>query len=319
MQVTDTSPSPGEALVEHGLDFVAEAVRRLVESEGDVREARYAIMHLAMGAELLLKSRLFREHWTLVFDKPESANRAKLESGDFKSVGPEQCVERLENVCGIRLGERTKRALDDLRRARNKVVHFAVHLPETALRSQAAKVLAGLVDFIDAHCEILEISPEAKVRAEILSTLRELNIFLDERREEIRARVEALGDDVFSCPVCHEVALVIDGEPHCLFCLERVLPKEAAEWHAENSLGYSAHEAAKEGWWPFATCPECGAETLLRVGEDTDARKCFQCGVRYDAEEIATCVECGEAFRVVTEDDDQICPDCFQGKLDAAD
>ena len=103
MRVADKQQTPGEALIEHGLDFIAEAVRRLVDAEGDVREARYAIMHLAMGAELLLKARLFREHWTLVFDKPESANRARLAVGDFKSVGPEQCVERLENVCDIRL------------------------------------------------------------------------------------------------------------------------------------------------------------------------------------------------------------------------
>jgi hypothetical protein len=37
------------------------------------RDIKYAVLHLQAAAEVLLKARLFREHWDLVFNDPGKA------------------------------------------------------------------------------------------------------------------------------------------------------------------------------------------------------------------------------------------------------
>jgi DNA-directed RNA polymerase subunit RPC12/RpoP len=205
----------------------------------------------------------------------------------------------------------------DLRRARNKVVHFAVPLPEPALRSQAAKVLTGLVDFIDEQLELKDGSADMEARRRILEALREFNVYLDERRADIAERVKALGTYVFSCPLCHEVAMTATQEDGltCLFCKGDVALEEAVEWQAENELGYSAYEAAKEGQpFPAARCPRCEERTFMRIRDNSEQRVCFNCGARFAPKELESCVECGRFFVVTSEDDGVICDDCFEQK-----
>jgi len=65
------------------------------------------VLHLSAGIELVLKDRLFREDWTQIFFKPEDATPEKYRSGNFKSVGLDDCLKRLEASsdsasCGIR-------------------------------------------------------------------------------------------------------------------------------------------------------------------------------------------------------------------------
>lgn len=306
---------PGETLIEHGLDFVLDAVKRLDEHAGVEREARYAVVHLAIGAELIHKGRLFRQDWKQVFEKVHEATPAKLASGDFKSVGPEDCIKRLDTVCGIQIEQQTKDVLSGLRNLRNKVVHFALPLPEGAARAQASKVLAVLIDFIDQHGDIRPGSSEETHKNEILATLANLDDWIAERRKAIAPQVEALGADAYPCPVCTETALMVGEERRCLFCLSEVEPEDAACEHAEQELGWSAYEGLKEGWDPFKRCPQCDGETLVQDGSDTGAMKCFTCGARYDDDELATCVSCGQHFRPLAEDDDVICSDCFAAKV----
>lgn len=306
---------PGSTLVEHGLDFVLDAVRRLDEHAGVEREARYAVVHLAIGTELLHKGRLFRQCWKQVFHKASDATVAKLESGDFRSVGPEECIKRLDTVCGIQFEPKTKDVLTGLRSLRNKVVHFALPLPEGAARAQAAKVLAVLIDFIDQHGNILEGSTEEAHKNEILAILANIEDWVEERRKTIAPQVAAHGADVFSCPVCTETALVVGEARRCLFCLSEVKADEAARRHAENELGWSAYEGLKDGWNSFKRCPQCEEDMLVLVAVDSTERKCFACGALYEADELANCTCCGEWFRPMTEDDDVICPDCFSAKI----
>ena len=306
---------PGETLIEHGLDFVLDAVRRLDEHAGVEREARYAVVHLAIGAELLHKGRLFRADWRQVFEKVNEATEAKLASGDFRSVGPEECIKRLDTVCGVQIDQQTKDVLTALRNLRNKVVHFAMPLPEGAARAQAAKVLAVLIDFIDQHGDIRTGSTEETHKTEILAVLANLEDWIAERRKAIALQVDALGEDVYPCPVCTEPALVVGETRRCLFCLSEVEAEDAAREQAETELGWSAYEGLKEGWDPFKRCPQCDEQTLLPVSGDSSARKCFSCGVSYDEGELANCVSCGEYFRSLTDDDDVICADCFSAKV----
>ena len=93
MKAETTTPptqATSDALISHGIDLILDAVERLATKPGGAtpsdRDSRYAVLHLAIGAEVLFKSALLREHWSLVFEKSDGASLASLASGDFRSV-----------------------------------------------------------------------------------------------------------------------------------------------------------------------------------------------------------------------------------------
>lgn len=313
------SDQPGDTLLLHGLDFVLDAVTRLDEQAGDEREARYAVVHLAMGAELLHKGCLFSRDRMQVFENPAVASEEKLLSGDFKSVGPEKCIDRLHDLCSIEFGADAKAAYGRLRQIRNKVVHFAAPIPEQALRARAAEVLAVLVDFIDQHAGIAAGSEEAELREQIYAGLSNMEDWIDERLKTIEPEVRKNEPDVFSCPVCDQDALVVrDGDRRCLFCFSEPNAEDAAQSHASTALGFHPYEGMTQGSDPFRTCPSCEEKEMVRASNNDDETeyKCFACGERFDTAETADCTRCGRMFVPPIEEDDVICPECFQGVLD---
>lgn len=304
---------PGDTLISHGLDFVLDAVTRLEEHAGEEREARYAVVHLAIGAELLHKGRLFRHDRMQVFKDPASGTEAKIRSGDFISVNPEKCIERLASLCSITFTDDEKGAYERLRFLRNKVVHFAMPVPEQALRARAAEVLAVLVDFIDRHADIAAASREAELRDHIFAGLANIEDWIAERLKAIEPEVRAQGANVFACPVCDQRALVIrDDTRRCLFCFSEPTADDAAMAHAHDAFRFHPYEGMTQGWDPFATCPLCEERTLLRVAEDRDSRRCFTCGASFEGDDLAGCMRCGRLFVPPSEEDDVICPDCFE-------
>jgi hypothetical protein len=306
---------PGDTLISHGLDFVLDAVTRLNDHAGEEREARYAVVHLAMGAELLHKGRLFRHDRMQVFQDPAAGTEAKLLSGDFFSVRPEKCIERLESMCAITFTTDEKGAYERLRQLRNKVVHFAMPMGEEALRAGAAEVLAVLVDFIDQHADIALGSAEAELRDQIYAGLANIEDWISKRLKAIGPEVHKSEPNVFGCPVCDQLALVVqDGERRCLFCFSEPSADEAALSHAREALGFHPYEGITQGWDPFRRCPLCEEEeVVVRVSDDEKETesKCFACGKRFDDEHTADCMRCGRLFIPAYEEDDVTCPDCF--------
>jgi len=67
-------------LLGNGLDFIWSALEHLSGNPGK-RELKYAVLHLCSGIELVLKERLQREHWSLIFEKLDSANQKDYEAG----------------------------------------------------------------------------------------------------------------------------------------------------------------------------------------------------------------------------------------------
>ncbi|MGJ3558659.1 hypothetical protein ACR6C2_05390 [Streptomyces sp. INA 01156] len=68
--------------MENGIDYLRSVVDHLTEADPPTpRALKYAVLHLQAAAEVLLKSRLLREHWSLVFKEPGAATRKKFEAG----------------------------------------------------------------------------------------------------------------------------------------------------------------------------------------------------------------------------------------------
>lgn len=64
-------------LLENGLDFVKSAVNYLVGYR-EKSDLKYGILHLSAGIELILKYRLSKEHWSLVFQNFDKVSKPKL-------------------------------------------------------------------------------------------------------------------------------------------------------------------------------------------------------------------------------------------------
>ncbi|MFI6084718.1 hypothetical protein ACIBBB_27735 [Streptomyces sp. NPDC051217] len=88
--------------VENGVDYLRSVVDHLTDADPPTpRALKYAVLHLQAAAEVLLKSRLLHEHWSLVFKEPSAATRKKFEVGDFTSCTTEAAIDRLRNIAGV--------------------------------------------------------------------------------------------------------------------------------------------------------------------------------------------------------------------------
>ena len=101
--------------------------------------------------ELVLKDRLRREDWKLIFVQPEDAIEEKLKSGNFKSVNLYQCLDRLEEHCPVDLPDRD--LLTSFKNRRNPIEHFGANDTKEALEAASAIALASLLDFISQAFE----------------------------------------------------------------------------------------------------------------------------------------------------------------------
>ena len=72
-------------LLDNALDSLLSAAEAVQRNEGP-RSLKEAVLHLGNGIELLVKARLAREHWSLIFSNTDQASYDKLTDAEFTSV-----------------------------------------------------------------------------------------------------------------------------------------------------------------------------------------------------------------------------------------
>ncbi|WP_419655663.1 uncharacterized protein Dvar_47580 [Desulfosarcina variabilis str. Montpellier] len=63
-------------ILENSLIHLLDAVNRLSEPAPDNNAIKYALVHLWRGLNLLLKKRLFDEHWSLIYKNTDHTKTA---------------------------------------------------------------------------------------------------------------------------------------------------------------------------------------------------------------------------------------------------
>jgi hypothetical protein len=178
------------SLLENAFDFILSALMYLAKSKTK-SDLKYAILHLCAGIEIILKERLRREHWSLLFEDVNRANILDFESGNFTSVSFRTCIERLKGICNLSFLDKDERYLFKLRERRNRLKHFGITDSAEALTSSAAKVLSILLDFIN-H----ELLPDdfSKAEADLLKKLRSklgtFKRFVEKRLNQIETKLK---------------------------------------------------------------------------------------------------------------------------------
>src|SRR5665213_2704851 len=138
-----STPDLNLSLVENGLDFIESSLGHIIKKSSQ-RNMKYAILHLFSGVLLILKERVRREHWALIFANPTNANKEKYLKGEFNSVNFDQLITLIKDVCGVQIPEDDEKALVKLRNERNRAEHFEFQANSIALKASAARTL----DFI---------------------------------------------------------------------------------------------------------------------------------------------------------------------------
>lgn len=180
-------PRAEHAPVNIGLEFIGEALRELCLDDSQ-RDLKYPTLHLSTGIELILKERLLREHWTLVFEKPEQASKADYDSGNFTSASFSSCIKRLTEICDIHINEKDKHHLRQFRDKRNRIEHFGSVDSAEALKSSAARVLSFLIDFIDTEFELEELTDGSR------HAISHIQTRLSDFKEFVSKRLRAIED-----------------------------------------------------------------------------------------------------------------------------
>ncbi len=300
-------------LLENGLDFVWSAVEHL-STAASKRELKYALVHLVSGIELILKERLRREDWKLIFGKSDQATEAKYKAGDFTSVKFDPLIERLEELCDIEFSEEELLALRTVRRKRNRFEHLAADESAEAVIASTATALGVILDFISKELDTDDSGlamPERALLRDIRGKLAELDAFVESRQKSIAPKLEK-AYAVLPCPGCQQDALTIDNGTECLFCGYKADGEVAANAYVANILGINRFRFEKDGGiWPVGICPDCEWQSC--VDADSVGYMCFGCGTRWEQGELDECGRCG---RYVNRDNDiGICDHCISEQM----
>ncbi|MBB5489053.1 hypothetical protein [Nocardiopsis metallicus] len=303
----------------NGIDYLSSVVDLLTkhETEQDPRNLKYVVLHLQAAVEVLLKSRLQLEHWSLVFKDSNKAKRESYNSGNFQSVTPDEAVRRLIEIVGIKISDDERKELTYLVNSRNALQHWGHVDSVNALEARAAKVLDFLIWFIDEDLypklEGEVSNAVAQELDEIREGLNQIQRFVKERLERLEPQLQTVPGSRVHCPDCENFSLIVsDTVDKCYFCPQEWDLHRLVERYAEFSCGYSIHTLVSEGERdPRHACFECGQDTLVLdvvVDElDNKTNMCFACVETF--RDVEYCGGCGDLVPVT--DGHPWCQSCY--------
>lgn len=261
----------GVSLLANARDFVESAVEYAQQDEQ--RLWKFAILHMTTALELLLKAKLAMSDYQYLVAGSGIVSERQFDEGDFRSVGIEQCLNRLDQHCGFSLSAHQTSSIKALQRLRNRITHYIEPLDEgNALRATTA---AGLNLFIEINnSEFSNDDPyDAKPMSALILELHRNDDFVKERLGTISSQLSSMvrprTHHTDECPDCLQDATVIDGgRLRCLFCGRghRLLVREYARLISKDKT--------------VETCPECSRESVAvhRTADDGVTHECFCCG-----------------------------------------
>jgi hypothetical protein len=274
--------------VRNGVDYLLSVVdhlyrdRVLQQGMPTPRDIKYAVLHLQAAAEVLLKARLLRDHWSLVFKDPGQASEGRFHEGDFESCGIDDTVRRLRQIAGLPITDQEQKALKDLARDRNALQHYGLTHNARAVEARAGQVLDFLVRFLDEVLLPGLTAGEEDAIGEDMARVREglsgIQTYVTHRMNRLQGELKGERDRTLQCPECAQWTLVVTANDHrCRFCgLEMPNAHMLLLWyvrgHALNAV--------------VGPCSRCEEPTLLSdvvlARDHTRVSFCFSCATVTD-------------------------------------
>lgn len=266
MQEGEENNSFFDSLVCNAIDFLKKSVEELEKSP------KYSIIHFCCALELFLKARLLAEHWTLIITDINKVNkrkqdtiRSKFEAGDFHSIGLDQCIDRLRNICGFQVHLKAIEHFKRVYNHRNKMIHF---YHPGYLNSQVEIVPEQWSAWYHLHNLISRDWWEHFQKFE--GEIQELHDLLSGNWKYLKAKYVEIMPDIEK-ERCNRVIY-----SKCTLC-----GYESAKHESLYDLIYSntcmvCHFQKNT---IHIKCPDCDAEILI---EEMGVGKCYACGFETD-------------------------------------
>ncbi len=271
----------------NGADYLVSVVDHLTKNDVGPRDLKYAVLHLQAAVEVLLKERLRREHWTLVFSDPGQANLRRFHEGDFESCTTKQAVQRLRSIVGCDITDDERTALIALAADRNALQHYGLTQNAHAVEARAGRVLDFLYRFI--HTAL--INPTIGTEDEGLSLqlnlvsrgVRSIDAFAKQRMRRLRGDLKGHELHTITCPACGQNALVLatsQVQHRCFFCEKIHHRAEIMRFNLTRGDGGFRRE-----------CPRCHDHALVDgihvASEKAPAPVCFTCNCAVPEAQVA--------------------------------
>lgn len=208
-------------LLENAIDSIVHGLEHYVEGKENPKSYKFAILHVAQGVELILKERLRREHWALIYEKVGKPITSRTVSFDT-------AVQRLQGICNTSL-EKYIDALSKLKDARNEVEHYKVSLSGEEAAALIGSNIPFLVEFLNDELKITlrERIEDEEIWQELLDIEEVFKQAIVKAKEELAVMLEYREKDqeypmVLECPMCGLEYIVIKGkldkQAKCLLC-----------------------------------------------------------------------------------------------------
>ncbi len=127
-------------LLENAMDSIEHDLVHYVEGKENIGDYKFAIIHITQGVELILKERLRREHWVLIYEKVEKPDKSR-------TIGFNSAIERLQNICNIDLAKYIE-GLRKLREVRHEIQHYQVSITEERATTLVGNNIPFLLEFL---------------------------------------------------------------------------------------------------------------------------------------------------------------------------
>jgi len=275
-------------LLDNGLDYIYVAVRPIFLTHDSSQESwKYSVLHIYSGIELLLKEKLRKEHWSLIFQDTSNASQEKLESSDFISVYHDELVKRLQGIAKITIDDEPIKKLRDLR---NRFEHFEVNITLNECKEIVAAALNEIIKFWEKHLKTISTDEQQRKFAMIKSIATGFETYRKQKLKKFNIAINGIIENnsglIVLCPDCNSRSFAIfkDDQKECkCFVCDRKYRKDD---YLSNIRG--VENKRRRGETYDTTCLSCKKETRVRyqTSDEETLYYCLNCLNKEDEREL---------------------------------
>jgi len=242
-------------LLENAIDSLQQGIGFALKDHPTQSELKLSVLLVAQSVELLLKERLKREHWSLIYAKVEQAG-----SPNANTVTINESIKRLEQIAHVNLSEEEVETIFLLSDIRNKIQHYEIEITFEEVLGKHHAAIALITRFLkdEFESDIRDYFEQDGVQKlisidEALKTLQELAQQSIEKIQHenmpSRPKEQAYWQfEIITCPECWQDYYIFSPDSHisqCQLCKHEggfvecarcgfQAPSGSMEFHSEN-------------------------------------------------------------------------------------
>jgi transcriptional regulator len=292
-----------ENIYVNAFDFLDKAIEELWnEKNKEEIRLKYSTINFYEGLELLYKSRLFKEHMSLIIKNVDTLKSGDIENGNFTSIGMKEVFGRLETVLNIKENIALTEAMDDLKKARNRYVHFHCKDSKGKIISIQLKAWDRMFETKTKFLSHLNKDSIYKL-IRLNKKMKEHKDYIEGKFEMIKRKIMKISDSeiVLTCPKCEKEAVVNQSGSLCCMVCDNLLIEysdmiySVKEWMSKNGVKDEMF-TMRPGY-----CFKCDNYSIINTTDtryEKNGKKyyCINCKEAYDNSQCAFCVDCETAI-----------------------